>query len=516
MARIKFTSNGHIDVTVSAKRNPKDEHKALFTIRVKDDGIGMDEETQKRVFEPFTQADASTTREFGGTGLGLSISAQYIELMGGDLSISSMVDGGTEVSVLLPLRIDTERDIPDQVNAKAESSTASIIVKDEVVRTSIESVLLRLGFKRENLEFCDSVANSPKNSDVYLVDEASAEEFTAMPSWRGRDQGFHVLVSRNSGIGSNIEPNFQSVVRLPVTANQLVELRDREHDTTLSHRNSEARQTNFSHALSGNVLICEDVEINQRIASEMLEMLGFRTEIAGNGREALSLFVPGKYEVIFMDCQMPQMDGFEATRKIRRLEQSSDSIRTPIIALTAGASEGDQDACMNAGMDDYLTKPFTIRDIEKAVSQWLPARAIPDSENDVQNISPTFDYPLDEIINFSNIDSIREIENRTGKPLLHELFDGFVTQMEEKLEELARAMAAEDLESVRSTSHAIKSMSSNMGAVAVRQLASDIEHAAKFGVQENFLRLREDLTKSYAQYCTAFRRHLGTETHAQE
>jgi CheY-like chemotaxis protein len=237
------------------------------------------------------------------------------------------------------------------------------------------------------------------------------------------------------------------------------------------------------------ILVAEDVEINQKIATEMLQLLDFEVEIAENGEVAFQKYKSGSHVLVFMDCQMPVLDGFEATIKIREFEKQNGLPSIPIIALTAGISADDKERCLNSGMDDYLTKPFSISELRESILKLDKRiqRRIDHNEfqkesfnnSDREKIRP---IALDsDIFNLRAINNIREVEQQTGRILIPSILDGYTNQMHQKLAEITLNFKDGDHEKIYRTAHAIKSMSANIGAEKVRTISADIEAKGRSG-----------------------------------
>ena len=229
------------------------------------------------------------------------------------------------------------------------------------------------------------------------------------------------------------------------------------------------------------ILVAEDVETNQKIAKEMIQMLGCDVEIASNGKEAVEKYLYGNFDLIFMDCQMPVMDGYEATQRIRMLEDNSRLKPVPIVALTAGINKEDKEKCKIAGMNRYLTKPFSISELTGVLKEFLGENVSYRSVRDKGADSATTASALLEVINRQAVDNIREVEKQTGRSILPAIFEGFNSQMTEKFQELDVDLDSEDPQALYRTAHAIKSMSANIGAVKVQQISSDIEVTGRAG-----------------------------------
>ena len=241
------------------------------------------------------------------------------------------------------------------------------------------------------------------------------------------------------------------------------------------------------------ILVAEDVETNQKIVTEMLQLMNFDVDIAEHGEAAVNKFQSKKYSLIFMDCQMPVMDGFAATRAIRKIENDNKLSPIPIVALTAGIGKEDRDQCSAAGMDGYLTKPFSISELSESIRKFddiissqrnaeQPNSAVKPKEPDPVTSITTLSSDGDpEIFNIRAINNIREVEKQTGKPLLPSILEGFTNQMQIKLEEISDNFSDRDSEKLYRTAHAIKSMSANIGAEKVRTISAQMEAAGKLG-----------------------------------
>jgi CheY-like chemotaxis protein len=262
----------------------------------------------------------------------------------------------------------------------------------------------------------------------------------------------------------------------------------------------------------GRVLVAEDVETNQRIATEMLELLDFEVDIAENGAIAVEKFKAGPYLAIFMDCQMPVMDGFAATEEIRRIERAGQLAPTPVIALTAGIGKEDRQRCEAAGMNDYLSKPFSLSELGACLGQLskgpqnregrghqgsLQLTNSDASTKDAHNVDT-------EIFNMRAIDNIREVEKQTGKTLLPIILTGFKDQMDDKLRQISCNLHDGDTENLSRTAHAIKSMSANIGAERVRSISALIESKGRKGDTSDGYEAIRMLQLAYTEFVEEF------------
>src|SRR6056297_3142107 len=268
------------------------------------------------------------------------------------------------------------------------------------------------------------------------------------------------------------------------------------------------------------VLVAEDVKTNQRIAIEMLQLLGCDVDIAENGQAAFESCTSRNYSIIFMDCQMPVLDGYQATRKIRTFESEHSRPPTPIIALTAGSGDEDRNLCFSAGMNGYINKPFSLVDIKHSLDQFVdleirdlnfasPARVETESNLDSKSNASVKNQPShfedSDVLNLAAINSIRGIEEQTGKPLLPHILEGYIEQMLDKMIELEKNVQAQDSTSLYKTAHAMKSMSANIGAEKVRYICWDLENRGKQADLDNIDSKVSQLKAAYQEFLQEFR-----------
>lgn len=479
---IKFTHIGK--VTVSTQLECQGDTKSMkgVTIRVTDTGIGMDQNTQDRVFEAFTQADASTTREYGGTGLGLSISRQFVELMGGKLQIKSALDQGTDISVALPVEASTQLPTAPYSCERANIWSSS---DEHYAMTSSHLKCLGITSIRANSEL--EFLSGSIDADFNLVDMENLSF--------GTDSELDVTSQKiDKGIVlAPLVPSKDLIIAnqwvqltYPLTLTALEEALPKVQENAVRPTQKPIESLEESNTIFASILVAEDVEINQKIVTEMLELLNCRVEIANNGLEAIEIYSKQGADLVFMDCQMPLMDGYQATQKIRQLETEQQLNPTPIVALTAGISKEDQFLCRKAGMDDYLAKPFSISEIQQVIEKNLRRNpmitprnrdALADSE--VRNHTADDPHKNLKSINFAAINNIRDVEKQTGNQILPSIFMGFKDQVFPKMDELEKNISSQELDSASKTAHAIKSMSANIGAEKVRFICASIESAGK-------------------------------------
>lgn len=473
---LKFTADGNVDIYVE-EHAELDQVKRDIRIRVTDTGIGMSESTREKIFDSFTQADTSTTREYGGTGLGLAISKELTHLMGGDISVASEVGSGTTFTVTIPMKRGQKQRRP----LFEPSIGATLVYSSSTLFLSVKAILqyfaidyqIKHGFEETNSQGSDKrIWIIDYEDNIHLLQEIS-QALGSMPI---------IFISNSptvyvpSGIST-----YRNVLK-PATSNlifnayqSLSRIHDKINEPKASVKDPSGTPR---HCQELRALVVEDVEVNQQIAVTMLQILGIKTSSAFNGREAVDTFRREAFDIIFMDCQMPIMDGLEATREIRTLFADVPEKRNiPIIALTAGGDQSERDRALEAGMDFYITKPFTLDDMKTVIDEiFNPIKNPKALKTSTTSASTYRQSESDAILNESVLDSILEIQKRSEKPILDQLLCGFREQAEDKQTDMLAALMANDLVKVSKTAHAIKSMSANIGAKEIRDSYHLIEH----------------------------------------
>ena len=379
---VKFTAAGQ----VCAQVVPDPEGRGV-RFEVTDTGIGIPPASVGRIFESFAQADSSTTRRYGGTGLGLAISKHLVGLMGGQIGVESIEGEGSTFWFTLPLQAASDQGSGEPVRPELAGARALAIDDDSMSRSFLQRQILAWGMA------CDTAADghlaldmlraadvSGHPYDVVLLDggmpEVDESELTGAIRWQspGRLVPILMLVSSQSARAAGSRAGADGYVTKPVRQARLQD--GIAQMLTLTRQKKQhidetpAEPFDDGHEHDGSlVLLAEDNEINQLVAVRMLEKRGFRVDVAANGREALEMCRRRRYKAVFMDCQMPELDGYETTAEIRRREGSDR--RVPVIALTANTMKGDREKCLAAGMDDYVGKPIESGALNDAITRTL-------------------------------------------------------------------------------------------------------------------------------------------------
>lgn len=474
---VKFTKNG--EVLITAELDSEKDEKALIRFEVRDTGIGID--NKEHLFKPFTQADSSTTRKYGGTGLGLVISKELVKMMGGEIGVESMPDKGS--TFFFTAEFDIINKVSDNINAAAckdfESVSVMVVDKNEntrrILKYYLEDVGMNvLGTDRGENAIIELLKNSytDKKIDLVIVDcqipGMSAEELESaaksLPSIR--DTRFIMMPPMCQG-GGTIKKRMGNVyISKPVRRYELLCAISKALDLD-SEQPEQAPVINKNILKEENmickphILLAEDNKMNRKLVIKMLESKGFSCDIAHDGREALKACLSKDYDIIFMDCQMPVMDGYESTEKIRTAEGNKK--HNVIIAMTANAMEGDRNKCIEAGMDDYISKPINFEAILNMIWKYG-------------------DGTKKRIINSSIIqDSISIFINETkfSKDDARELFTDFINELPEMLKVIDESLKEENYEILSKIAHQLKGTSGNLRIKELYELSKDLEQNAE-------------------------------------
>ena len=493
---IKFTGHGEIAVDVSLDDKPGQSRQAADTapfrvrIAVRDTGIGISENVLPRLFQAFSQADSSTTREYGGTGLGLVISKQLVELMEGEIDVNTRVGEGTTFSFSLPLLPVTGLQLTRPVEPTGLAGLRLLIVEDnETNRDILQNYALSWGMVVDAvasalsaLDLLRKPADSPPY-DLVIID-------MKMAGMNGLELGQRIkadpelahipLIMLTSTLfkGEAAEAKktgFAAYLIKPIRKADLYQCLSSalEPDTGLPSPEKAEVLRSASTSFAARILLAEDNPVNQEVALAMLQGFGCSVEIAHNGREALRAVELKPYDLVLMDCMMPEMDGYAATAEIRRRQSSGQLAHFPIIALTANAIEGDREKCLIAGMDDYLAKPFKAESLRRLIKLWVKASATMSADVAEQDIT------TEAVINNAALEAIRTLDPDGGNDLLQRIITLYLNNAGTLLQSLEQAWATGELEAIRSASHTLKSSSNQVGAHRLAELCRQVENEAR-------------------------------------
>jgi two-component system sensor histidine kinase/response regulator len=463
---VKFTHEGHISIRV-ANRAAANE-RASLTIEVTDTGIGIPADRIDRLFKSFSQVDSSTTRHYGGTGLGLSIVKRLAELMGGEVGVRSEVGKGSTFWVRIEVDV-----VQEQPTRQALGLGRKILIVDDIPAAR-DSLVSKLGLYQYATIAVGGVDEALERLARESFDLVLADEL--MPMRGGLDllkvlrtdaRHAHlpfILMSLFGAEHDTAEREYHpdAIGLKPIRAVLLANLVDQVLTGKTPHAPSIKTSQQALPRFRGNkILLVEDNPVNQRVAQRILQNLAAEVTIANNGAEALERIAEANFDAVLMDCQMPVMDGFTATRRIRELELSSGAKRLPIIALTANVMSEDREKCLAAGMDAHLGKPIEPAQVIEALSRFLKAPAT----------APAIDRGALKALTGGDAQFERE------------LAETFVSSGDQCLAEIIAALKASDFDTVRKRAHSLKGASANIHARELSQAASSLENA----VRENAL-----------------------------
>ena len=535
---IKFTEKGEVALKFSLAAGTTSSHllKVGDGVRlqcsVRDSGIGIEADAKARLFEPFAQADTSTTRKYGGTGLGLAIVRQLTEMMGGTVAVSSELGMGSEFTFSVDVTIATRIGQQDAPSVAELRGLRVLVVEDNPTNRAI--LLQQLthggmlptfaGHADEAIAAIELAQASGQNFHLAILDMKlpgmnGIELAHYLRSERGFSDTPMILLSsmlRDGMINEAHQVGIATCVSKP--------LRQSELYAALAHARA---GENFvpqptvslppTEPITARVLLVEDNAINAEVATAMLNRIGCHVELAVNGREAIRHCSEQRFDIVLMDCQMPIMDGFEATRQLRRLEAEGSTgptanppARLPIIALTANVMDGDRERCIDVGFDDYLAKPFRGHDLQAVLRRWVTSYVEANSAQAASGGASKHDSarPLDasqatmsgprSAVDVATLRQLNEISARGSKePLAARATRLFLKKGPEIIAHMRVGFATQNAAEIRISAHTLKSSSASLGAFELSRLAKDLEALGRAEMVKETARLIADIECEY-------------------
>ncbi len=513
---IKFTEQGSVDISMNMETEA-DGTLPMFRIIVKDTGVGIAEEAQKRIFDAFSQADGSTTRKYGGTGLGLTICRQLVELMGGQMGVDSETGKGSAFWFTLPLDAVQDEAVLDEFDVDQLTGVRVLIVTEEPVLrrqltdcfTEWQCFCRKSGEGHAALSLLTRAREQGRAYDLVVVDstltDMSCSQFVNAINNTPDVHGVKVIAVGN-GVDQELaddpglltveafidaESFYQSVLALleehsPVKVERRV---NPVSEVSSIHLDKEVADIG-----TPRILVVEDNHTNQLVALGMLERLGCYTRVANQGEEALSMLDQQHFDLILMDCHMPILDGYLTTEAIRQRE--SKEIHIPIVAMTAHAGRDDKERCLKSGMDDYLPKPINFDEIKRKLTHWLGIQLVetdPDTLNDVETRAK--DQPIQNTLDIERFQTLR---HRLGQHFPR-VIDSFRENTPLYLDKLKYALKHTEEAQVRYLAHCIKGSFLNIGALPLAKQCEKLEGLCEAGIHDKANELIKNIEAGYLE-----------------
>jgi len=489
---IKFTEEG--EVVLSVEPAPPKDGIARLAFAARDTGIGIPADRMDRLFKSFSQVDASTTRRYGGSGLGLAISKRLVELMGGEISVVSEVGVGTTFRFTIAAEATDAAELRDALMQRADLRGKRLLAVDdnatnrEVIRRQAASwgmIPRDTGSPAEALEWIRR--GDPFDVAVLDMEMPQLSGLTLAREIRRHRDAEQLPLVMLSSLGvrprSDAIPEFAGFLMKPIKASQLYDAVAKAVGGLVPHVRA-GREDPISRASELQILLAEDNAVNQRVALLLLEKLGYRADVAGNGVEAIAALREHRYDIVLMDVEMPELDGLETSRRIH--EEWRDE-RPWIIAMTANALQGDRERCLEAGMDDYLSKPIRTEELAAALARFVPA-----ARDDGQSLRDSGD-----VLDPAALAQLRETAGDAS--LLRELIDAFLQNAPRLLGELS----GDEAEVVRRAAHTLRSNASTFGATALAGLCQRLEDRARAGELDGAGELARQIESEYEHAAAA-------------
>ncbi len=510
---IKFTEHGTITIAMHTKSLAS--KRLMLLVDVIDQGTGISSNSVDKIFDTFTQADSSTTRKHGGTGLGLSISRQLCRMMGGDISVKSELGVGSTFSFELVLTASSKDFRPPVEYQKrpvyildSHLSTAKMIEQQlsswqskAMVCDSINALRSSLLENKPCIIFIDEETLNKLNKEDFASTK-SAFELLSPSTLMISTQEFNPYIN-HALFGDKPKHSLRHLVK-PITATQLIECISKDTQRSKIHSNIAKDTKNL---FSGkHILLVEDNHINQIVATDILASLGAEITLANHGIEAINILQdqPAYFDLILMDCQMPEMDGYEASSLIRQQKAGECYGNIPIIALTANALKGDREKCLAAGMNDHVSKPIDIDELKKTLQLWLKI----ETQSDAETLAPlsqepmpneeeanSDDHPAEDKSSSTSTNDFDSISIWNEAEMLHriannmalgiKLVDVFCLDVDDIFTKIITSHKNQNMEQIAFNAHTLKGVASNISGLKLAHLCAKIEMDAKAGITDD-------------------------------
>jgi signal transduction histidine kinase/DNA-binding response OmpR family regulator/HPt (histidine-containing phosphotransfer) domain-containing protein len=489
---IKFTRQGA--VVIRAASIAEDGKNVTVRFEVTDTGDGISEEAQTRIFDEFSQADGSTTRKHGGSGLGLAISKQLVEMMGGQIHVQSALGAGSTFwfTCTFDKQNGPTHADPRSVPVGMLTGVRALLVESTAATRSIlQSQMSNWGMSNRIAETQEQaielLANAAARSVPYemvIIDLGLLDSLELARTIRARADIARVrvvvLTRRVADVREAVNADIDACLAKPVRQTVL-------YECLVNVMSGQPRETHSAPAaletvstppavIRGKILLVEDNVVNQMVALGMLQIHGYEVTVAANGREAVDLHAQAAFDLILMDCHMPEMDGFAATKEIRQRERSTGK-RVPIVALTANAMAQDREECLAAGMDDHLSKPFSRTRMQEMLDRWIPPAASTQAEAGQPGAGANAERPA--VLDREALDQLGKLVLNSKPDLLARVISSYLVESPKLIQTLKQAAEANDAPAIARCAHSLRSSSAYVGARLLSRYCEDIEGSAR-------------------------------------
>lgn len=456
---IKFTpKNGNIQLSITVIKSHT--NRSLIEFKVKDNGIGMTQEQQQIIFDPFSQADSGISRQYGGTGLGLAISKDIIELLGSTIKVNSKPNEGTTFCFTLNLKTENINHTPLHHFEHLNFALGEIENDDEQLKINIKNYLKKIG---SVYEFDNLNLHTP--FDFYFCFN-HYNLFSCIQKFNILNSGSKIVFvgNKSSIMQTQIETHIDYYIDLPLYGSKIFNIIAESSDNKIKETVTEIEEEYTP--INKHILVAEDNPNNQTLIKILIKKLGMQCSIANNGLEVVNLYEQQKYDLVLMDINMPLLDGVSATKEIIKRQKNDGLYKIPIIALTANSIEGDKEKYLYAGMDDYMSKPINPEKLKNMIAKHLDIEE--EQEEKKSNQSIDVNYRKEDTINQLGLD-----EN-----IIKMLIDNFYLTIDESIKELELAIKSEDYEKIKAQAHYIKGSCMNLNFKEATQVLIEIESKA--------------------------------------